>query len=65
VASETTEVFTGDIGPLLTGLSAIKGVTFPNATLYLGHLGMGSEAFSATDNVTFSMPVLSIGIVTS
>jgi len=62
VASETTEVFSGDIAPLLTGLSAISGADFPAASLFLGHLSIGSEAFSANVNVTFNMPILSIDL---
>ncbi len=64
VASETTEVFGGDIAPLLTKLSSVESAKFPTTPLYLGHLGMGTEAFSANVNITFSIPVLSIDIET-
>ncbi|PVH74253.1 glycoside hydrolase family 12 protein [Cadophora sp. DSE1049] len=62
VASATTETFVGDIAPLLTKLDTVTQANFTGAGLYMGHLGMGTEAFSATNNVTFSMPVLSIDI---
>lgn len=64
LASETTEVFAGDIAPLISKLSSLPAVKFPASTLFLGHFGMGSEAFSANVNVTFSMPRLSIDIGT-
>ncbi|KAK0130066.1 hypothetical protein ONS96_000603 [Cadophora gregata f. sp. sojae] len=62
VAATTTETFFGDIAPLLTKLDTIPKANFTSAGLYIGHLGMGTEAFSATNNVTFSMPLLSIDI---
>jgi len=61
-AEATTETFYGDIAPLLTKLDTIPTANFTGAGLYMGHLAMGSEAFSATKNVTFSMPLLSIDI---
>lgn len=64
VSDKTTEVFTGDIAPLVARLSTITNVVFPVDTLQLGHLGVGSEAFSSNVNVTFSVPVLSIDIET-
>lgn len=62
MASVPTEIFSGDIYPLLTKLTSVEKAAFPLDTLYLGHLGFGSEAFSAGANVTFSMPVLAIDI---
>ncbi|KAL5329459.1 hypothetical protein ACEPPN_002971 [Leptodophora sp. 'Broadleaf-Isolate-01'] len=62
VAASTTEIFYGDIAPLLTKLDTIPKANFTSTGLYIGHLGMGSEAFSATNNVTFSMPMLSVDI---
>ena len=63
IAATTTEKYVGDIAPLITKLSSVPNVDFPLASLYLGHLGMGSEAFSANVNVTFSMPVFSVDLV--
>ncbi|KAH7305702.1 concanavalin A-like lectin/glucanase domain-containing protein [Rhexocercosporidium sp. MPI-PUGE-AT-0058] len=57
-----TETFYGDIAPLLMKLDTIPKANFTSAGLSIGHLGMGSEAFSATKNVTFSMPLLSVDI---
>lgn len=65
VAQTTTEKFTGDIAPLVTALTTIPGVTFPFADLYMGHLGLGSEAFSSAVNITLSMPKLEIDIETA
>lgn len=55
--------FYGDIAPLLTKLDTVTKANFTGTNLYVGHIGMGSEAFSATNNVTFSMPLLSVDIV--
>lgn len=62
LASKTTEVFNGDIAPLLSQLYSSNHADFPAGTSFLGYLGLGSEAFSATANVTFSMPLLSIDV---
>lgn len=62
VATEMTEKFSGDIAPLITTLATIDKVDFPLADLYLGHLGMGSEAFWANQNVTLSMPIFAVDI---
>ena len=62
MAAATTEIFSGDLYPLLTKLTSVPKVEFPLDTLHLGHLGFGSEAFSAGANVTFSMPILAIDI---
>ncbi|CZT07946.1 related to endoglucanase I precursor [Rhynchosporium graminicola] len=61
-ARNMTETFYGDIAPLITQLNTIPAAKFDGTNLYLGHVGMGTEAFSATQNVTFSMPVLSVDI---
>ena len=62
VASQTTEVFTGDLAPLLTQLPSLGNPIFPIGSTYLGNLGLGSETFSTNVNVTFSVPNLSIDI---
>ncbi|PBP22930.1 glycoside hydrolase family 12 protein [Diplocarpon rosae] len=61
-AAVMTEDFVGDIAPLLTELASIPQANFSTQSLTLGHLGVGSEAFSASHNITFSMPVLSVDI---
>lgn len=61
-AATTTETFVGDIAPLLTKLDTVAKANFTSTGLFMGHLGMGSEAFSAKNNVTFSMPLLSVDI---
>ncbi|OWP00342.1 hypothetical protein B2J93_3753 [Marssonina coronariae] len=61
-AAEMTENFVGDIAPLLLELNSIPAANFSTDGLTLGHLGVGSEAFSAARNITFSMPVLSIDV---
>ncbi|RDW77852.1 hypothetical protein BP5796_05704 [Coleophoma crateriformis] len=61
VAANATEIFSGDIAPLLTKLSAMN-TTFPTSSTYLGYLSFGSEAFSSNVNVTFSVPKLSIDV---
>jgi hypothetical protein len=62
LASETTEKFSGDIAPLITRLSSMNTAGFPTVSDYLGHISLGSEAFSANTNVTFYVPVLSIDV---
>ncbi|KAL2075109.1 hypothetical protein VTL71DRAFT_51 [Oculimacula yallundae] len=56
------ETFYGDIRALIDKLDTVPQAKFTSSSLYLGHLGMGSEAFSATNNVTLSMPYLSVDI---
>merc|ERR1711939_287692 len=62
VSSATTETFYGDIRPLLTKLDTITQANFSSTGLWIGHLGMGTEAFSATKNVTFWMDEYSVDI---
>lgn len=62
-ASTPAEFFTGDIMPLIDRLTQIPGTDFDTTNLYLGHLGFGTEAFSATNNVTFSVSKLAIDLV--
>jgi hypothetical protein len=63
LASATTETFTGDITPLITQLTAMNKATFPTMSDFLGYMSLGSEAFSANNNVTFYVPTLSIDIL--
>ncbi|KAJ5168862.1 uncharacterized protein N7482_004456 [Penicillium canariense] len=64
VASEPQETFTGDIYPLITDLYTLTGDVYPSASDYMGIFQFGSEAFSVNNNVTFSVPKLSIDIQT-
>ncbi|KAF6814717.1 xyloglucan-specific endoglucanase [Colletotrichum plurivorum] len=61
-----TEHFVGDLTPLvkkLTDSTITKtGVKFPTTATYLGYMGLGSEALSAKEVVTFRVPTLSIDI---
>lgn len=59
VAQETVQDFEGDLGPLLQGLTGLGG---PTTDDYLGYLSFGSEALSASSNVTFWNPDLRLQI---
>ena len=63
LAAENTTVFTGDIAPLLKGLSG--QTNGPTGSDYLGYAAFGSETFSATNNATFYVPKLEMDIITS
>ncbi|KAI6707854.1 hypothetical protein JHW43_009617 [Diplocarpon mali] len=54
-AAEMTENFVGDIAPLLLELNSIPAANFSTDGLTLGHLGVGSEAFSAARNITWAV----------
>ncbi|KAL2064672.1 hypothetical protein VTL71DRAFT_3810 [Oculimacula yallundae] len=62
LASEQIESFKGDITPLLTQITTMNNASFPTGSTYLGHLSLGSEAFSANTSVMFTVPTLSIDI---
>lgn len=64
LASATTERFNGDVAPLLSQLLTSNLADAPGSSDYLGYWGLGSEAFSANSNVTFSVPLLSVDIQT-
>ncbi|KAI8168590.1 putative xyloglucan-specific endo-beta-1,4-glucanase A [Colletotrichum sp. SAR 10_65] len=69
----TTEHFVGDLTELVTTLTDLPAsvtalatdVKFPTTATYLGYMGLGSEALSATKVVTFRVPTLSIDIASS
>lgn len=63
-AEKTVEQFSGDIYPLITDLYKLKGDVYPSSQDYLGYFGFGSEAFSASKNVTLGVTNLEIGIKT-
>lgn len=65
VAKNTTEKFHGDLMPLVTKLMGMRGANFPKTTDYLGYMGLGSEALSTSEPVTFWVPELSIDIRTT
>jgi hypothetical protein len=62
VSSGTVQNFYADIGPLLQGLTGIGG---PTTEDYLGYMAFGSEALSATQNVTLYNPVLNMEVRTT
>ncbi|KAJ5225693.1 hypothetical protein N7468_006918 [Penicillium chermesinum] len=62
--STNRENFTGDIYPLIEYLYEQDGDKYPSKTDYMGVFQFGSEAYSASDNVTFSVPKLTIDIKT-
>ncbi|EKD18906.1 xyloglucan-specific endoglucanase [Drepanopeziza brunnea f. sp. 'multigermtubi' MB_m1] len=65
--TDNIPTFTGDILPLLARLSSLPlpgGITF-SPSLYMGHIALGTEAFSSSANVTFGVEKLSIGLVTA
>ncbi|KAJ9209410.1 CAZyme family GH12 [Paecilomyces variotii] len=61
----TTESFHGDILPLLTDLISANKANYPTTQDYLGHLSLGSEAFSSSSNVTFHVPTFAIQVETT
>ncbi|KAM0329466.1 hypothetical protein ACHAQA_004775 [Verticillium albo-atrum] len=65
VAKGTVEKFHGDLMPLVTQLMGMSGSNFPKKTDYLGYMGLGSEALSTSEPVTFHVPELSIDIRTA
>lgn len=62
VAAGTVQNFDGDLGPLLQGLTGLGGPTVDD---YLGYIAFGSEALSASSNVTFSNPNLRMQIIST
>ena len=61
LASENTNSFMGNVGPLIHGLSAYKG---PAPGDYLGYVAFGSETFWAPQNATFYVPRLMMNLQT-
>lgn len=66
VATSPNPAFVADIAPLITGLSQfpIPNNDYPQNNVYLGYMGLGSEAYWSNQNVTFSVPKLSFDITT-
>lgn len=62
VAANNTEKFKGDLLPLVTFILDMNNSSFPNSADYLGYVSLGTEALSATKEVTFHVPTLSIDI---
>lgn len=62
VTQDTTERFTGDLSQLITELTSKSGSEYPSTSDYLGSFAFGSEAYYATQNVTFYVPELSVDI---
>ncbi|EXJ80428.1 hypothetical protein A1O1_08573 [Capronia coronata CBS 617.96] len=60
VADGTVQNFVADVGPLLQGLTGLGG---PTVNDYLGYMAFGSEALSATSNVTFYNPTLNMDVI--
>lgn len=58
--------FIGDLSPLVTydfgRLTLPANIPYPSSNAYLGYIGMGSEALSATQNVTLSVPKLEMTV---
>ncbi|TKW58243.1 Xyloglucan-specific endo-beta-1,4-glucanase A [Colletotrichum tanaceti] len=57
--------FVGDLGPLFSRLISMDRADFPTSATYMGYMGLGSEALSATEVVTFHVTQLSIEIKAS
>ncbi|KZL69398.1 xyloglucan-specific endoglucanase [Colletotrichum incanum] len=64
-ATATVEHFVGDLAPLVTKLTSMNRANFPTSATYLGYMGLGSEALSATKVVTFRVPTLTMEIKAS
>ncbi|GJC84313.1 endoglucanase cel12A [Colletotrichum liriopes] len=64
-ATTTIEHFVGDLAPLVTKLTSMNRANFPTSATYLGYMGLGSEALSATKVVTFRVPTLTMEIKAS
>ncbi|GKT92163.1 xyloglucan-specific endoglucanase [Colletotrichum tofieldiae] len=64
-ATTTIEHFVGDLAPLVTKLTSMNRANFPTSATYLGYMGLGSEALSATNVVTFRVPTLTMEIKAS
>ncbi|CZS94399.1 uncharacterized protein RAG0_04409 [Rhynchosporium agropyri] len=62
LATNQTETFVGDITPLLSEITTMGNTSYPTGSTYLGHLSLGSEAFSANTSVIFTVPTLSLDI---
>ncbi|KAK5064958.1 hypothetical protein LTR84_000792 [Exophiala bonariae] len=60
VADGTVQNFNADIGPLLQGLTGLGG---PTVNDHLGYLAFGSEALSASTNITFWNPDLHMDVI--
>ncbi|WQF87653.1 Putative glycoside hydrolase family 12, glycoside hydrolase family 11/12 [Colletotrichum destructivum] len=57
--------FVGDLAPLISKLTTMNRANFPTTATYMGYMGLGSEALSATDVVTFHVTQLSMEIKAS
>lgn len=59
--------FNGDLTPLVkydfSTLSLPANIPYPKQSAYLGYIGLGSEALSAAQNVTLSVPKMSLDVV--
>ena len=62
VADGTVQTFNADLGPLLQGLTGLGG---PTVNDHLGYLAFGSEVLSASTNVTFYNPNLSMQVLST
>lgn len=63
LADQNTTDFTGDIAPLLQGLSG--EVDGPTGNDYLGYVAFGSETLHSDRNATFYVPRLELDILVS
>jgi len=61
VADSNVTEFNADVASLVQGLGGHGG---PTASDYLGYLAFGSEALSASTNVTLSVPDLKMSVTT-
>lgn len=58
--------FNGNLSPLVaydfSKLTLPANIPYPQSEAYLGYIGLGSEALSATQNVTLSVPKLDMQV---
>jgi hypothetical protein len=58
--------FNGNLAPLVnydfSKLTLPANIPYPKSDAYLGYIGLGSEALSATQNVTLSVPKLDMQV---
>jgi hypothetical protein len=58
--------FNGDLSPLVTydfsKLTLPANIPYPSTSAYLGYVGMGSETYYSTANVTLSVPKLDLTV---
>ena len=64
VATKHAYTFKASLSEFMEAIYKENNPDYPSSTDYLGYVAFGQEAYSATNNVTFSVPKLRVDIST-